>query len=101
MNYLDEAARAIGDALPEERRPTERAHDLYRLYALLALTTGRETSLENVHDAWSVWMLGIDPSHEALIPFCDLDAETQREDAIYRDVIRNVARARLDHDASG
>lgn len=94
MTYIDDLAALVEAQLPPTSRPPEHATELYRLYALLALTTGEATSLENVHDAWSTWMVGVNPKHESLVPFADLPPEVQIEDAIYRDAIMRVTRQR-------
>lgn len=93
MSYIDDIARRVRDALPEENRPDRDALALYRLYALLALTVGASTTLENVHDAWSVWMASQDPSHESLVPFEQLDPTVKDEDRPYVEAIIRVARA--------
>jgi len=91
MTYIDEISGRVRDALPAQARPNDDAEALYRLYALLALTTGTATTLENVHDAWSVWMSTQEPSHESLIPFASLDPATRAEDQPYVDAICQVA----------
>lgn len=85
MNYIDETAAELGGLLGD--CPPE----LLRLYALLALVRGEETSLEDVHDAWSTWRAGTRPDHPSLVPFGDLAAEVQELDRKYADAIRQVA----------
>jgi hypothetical protein len=86
VNYIDTIAEKIGlrcdmsMAEPSQRR-------LLRIYALLALTTGGDTTSENVHDAWSAWRAGTMPDHKSLIPFEQLDKATQDMDNDYRDAI--------------
>ena len=65
--------------------------DLLRLYALLVLTTGTSTTLENVHDAWAAWRDGTRPDHDCLIPFDQLLPHVQEYDRKYMDAIRKVA----------
>lgn len=93
VTYIDQIAKQIRSALPPKARPAEHADELYRLYALLVLTTGKETTLENVHDAWSTWMSAHDPDHKALRPFRQLDPGTRSEDRPYLNAIRTVAQA--------
>jgi len=104
MNYIDQIASAVRDELNPEDRPAEHSKALYELYALLVLIHGHETSLADVHDAWSVWMGKINPEHEALVPFDTLSRSKQDEDQPFRDAIRRVAKdptlARLIHRAS-
>ena len=91
MKYIDKIALAVRDELKPEDRPAEHGKALYELYALLVLTRGHETSLADVHDAWSVWMGRINPEHEALVPFGTLSRLKQDEDQPFRDAIRRVA----------
>ena len=52
MNYIDTLADRLWEKLPG--LPEE----LINLYVLLVVTKGVNTSLENVHDAWSIWANG-------------------------------------------
>lgn len=93
MNYIDEIADQIAGELhdlpiSDEWRP------LYRLYALLCLAKGDETSLADVHDAWTVFTLEHQPDHKSLIPFDDLTPEVQARDQPYKDAIQIVAEIR-------
>lgn len=56
---------------------------LTRLYALLVLTTGAHTTIEHIHDAWSLWQLETRPDHPAIIPFAELSHEKQELDRPY------------------
>ncbi|WP_240805812.1 hypothetical protein [Streptomyces sp. BPSDS2] len=69
------------------------------MYAVLLKAKGEQVTDEDVHDAWSAWMQSVDSTHEALIPFGDLDPETRAFDAPYADAIR--AAARLSRRSSG
>lgn len=62
------------------------------LYALLARTKGVDTTAEDVHDAWAAWkaIRGVD--HEARVPFADLRADVQAQDAPFLHAIHEVAR---------
>lgn len=96
MTYLDRTAREIKDRVPPELLPDEpRLDDLFRLYALLAQVKGKDVTEEDVHDAWSLWMLGKDGDHESIKPYQDLDAATRREDRPFVEAIRAVAAERL------
>lgn len=69
--------------------------ELVDLYTLLVLTLGEGCLLEDVHDAWSVWVARCgDPAHRSLVPFGQLTLEIQEYDRPYRDAIRRAA-ARL------
>lgn len=64
---------------------------LANLYALLALTKGEETSLEDVHDAWAIWTATTRGTHRSLIPFAELSPEVQELDRKYVDGIHRAA----------
>jgi hypothetical protein len=66
--------------------------DLARLYALLALTKGMDTSMEDVHDAWALWRNTTNPDHRSLIPFAELADEEQELDREYAVAIHAAAR---------
>lgn len=65
--------------------------DLTELYALLVLTKGLATTLEDVHDAWSIWQNRTVANHRSLIPFDELTLEIQELDRPYMDAIHAVA----------
>jgi len=96
MNYIDEIARAIFRRTEQtEDAPAADEMALYRIYAVLALTTGTETTNEHVHDAWAAWRAATKPDHRSLVPFDRLTADVQELDAPYRDAIRAAAAERL------
>jgi len=71
---------------------------LLDVYAMLVLTVGEKCSLENVHDAWSVWQNSLDKQHYSLKPFKELSPEIKKKcDEKYRDVIIKIAK-RLQED---
>lgn len=85
----------VQDTLDALNQRTDIPPDLARLYALLALVKGEDTTLEDVHDAWAVWCNIDRPEHSSLVPFDDLTDEVQGFDVPYRDaivstVLRNV-----------
>lgn len=87
MTYVDELATEIQRHVPPRLLPTGDLQLLFRLYALLALSKGHSVTVEDVHNAWAVWMLQHDPHHRALEPFAALDADTQATDAPFVDAI--------------
>jgi hypothetical protein len=92
VTYLDETARAIKERVPADKLPDEEGvDDLFRLYALLARVKGTAVTSEDVHDAWSLWMLHQDGDHESIKPYGDLDPSTRREDLPFVKAIREVA----------
>jgi hypothetical protein len=94
VTYIDDLADLVRRELPKNARPDEGAADLYRLYALLVLVRGEQTTLRDVHDAWSTWMTSREPAHESLRPFTELDPHTREEDRPYLDAILRVAARR-------
>ncbi|MBO0847839.1 MAG: hypothetical protein J2P20_00125 [Pseudonocardia sp.] len=65
--------------------------DLVRLYALVALVKGTDTTAADVHDAWSVWRSVSDPRHPNLVPSWFLSPEVEALDAPIVDAVRLVA----------
>jgi hypothetical protein len=89
VNYIDRLATEI-----QQTADPDGAKDdlpLYRIYALLCLAVGHNTTARDVHDAWSVWQAGIDPNHRSLIPFEALLPEVQRLDEEYVDAIHQAS----------
>ena len=86
MTYIDRAVDAMTRELPDQDP------DLIRLYTLLALVAGVNTSRRDVHDAWAVWRSVTLPQHPAIVPFGDLHPDTQDLDQPYVDAIVRVAR---------
>jgi hypothetical protein len=66
-----------------------------KLYAFLALKTGRETERRDVHDEWAVWKAGSDPDKFAPDPFVKLEPDIQELDQPFVDAIHSVAAALL------
>lgn len=85
-NYATRVFRAVeaeSPGLPPE---------LTALYALLALVKGDEVSLQDVHDAWSVWRQATAPDHRSLVPFGDLTREVQELDRPYMEAIHRAGK---------
>jgi hypothetical protein len=91
MSYLDEIAAEIKRRLPPELLPDRDTTPLFRLYAVLALSKGRQVTAPDVHNAWAAWMQERDPSHSSIKPFGELDPETRAADDPYVEAIRDVA----------
>ncbi|MGA2471107.1 MAG: hypothetical protein ABSG64_10495 [Solirubrobacteraceae bacterium] len=96
MTYLDVVASQIRDKLPGELIPESGGDDLFRAYAVLALAKGEDVSRADVHHAWVAWMLSRGEEHESMVPFAELDAETQSEDSPFVAAIRSVAKTHRD-----
>jgi hypothetical protein len=96
LNYIDKIAGAIRERVPDELLPDQRGvDDLFRLYGLLALAKGTETTTEDVHDAWAVWMVQQGDDHQSVRPFAELDANTQDEDRPFVEAIHAACREGL------
>jgi hypothetical protein len=93
VNYLDVVAERIRHQLPADLIPESDSTDLFRGYAVLALTKGATVSREDVHNVWVAWMLTRGQQHESMVPFADLDRQTQNEDSPFVAAIRHVATA--------
>lgn len=93
VNYLAADAALIRASLAEGTSVPDGADELFLLYAVLMRAKGVEVQAEDVHDAWSFWMLRIDPEHKAVVPFADLDAATRAEDSPFLLAIRRAAAA--------
>lgn len=84
-NYVGAILARLADLLPDLDP------DLAQLYALLALTLGDGTSLEDVHDAWAVWRNTTRPDHKSLVPFGELTLAVQELDRTYMDAIHEAS----------
>ena len=93
-NYIDFIAEQIIGYLGNFADRDDLDYPLYRIYALLVLAKGTETTPEDVHDAWSVWCLGIDMDHRSLVPFSERTTSVQDLDNEYVDAIHAVAEYR-------
>ena len=93
MTYIDavatEVARGVGDFY-DDLEPSDQM--LYRIYAVLALSTGENTTLEHVHDAWSAWRAYTMPNHKFIVWFKDLPESVQELDRPYAEAIQAAAR---------
>lgn len=87
MSYVEEVMQQIG-----ERHQLDPL--LIRLYALLVLAKGEATTMEDVHDAWSLWQDTTQPDHHSVVPFYMLRPEVQVMDKEYRDTIVDIAKQR-------
>ena len=94
MTYLDALADEIRGAVSPDALPDEDTSSLFRIYAVLLMAKGQEVTCEDVHNAWVAWMLDKGRSHESMIPFATLPAETKDEDSPFVLAIRAIARRR-------
>jgi hypothetical protein len=96
LSYISDVADQIRQEVPPDTLPEDGIDELFLIYAVLTLTVGEGVQPRHVHDAWSAWMTGRDPTHSSVKPFEDLDAHTKMEDQPYVEAIRKVA-SRLSH----
>jgi len=92
MNYIEQIAHDIRAEVPAAALPEHDVHDLFLLYALVLLIRGDEVDAEDVHNAWTAWMTLRGQRHPSMVPFAQLSAETQAEDAVFVGAIRIVAK---------
>lgn len=92
--YLERDALLIKECLPDGADAPEDSDDLFLMYAVLLRVKGAHTQATDVHDAWSAWMLRVDPGHESIRPFDELDAQTRGEDGPFLTAIRAAASQR-------
>lgn len=86
MNYVQQVTQSLTEQIPGQD------NSLYQLYTLLALVKGEDVTLEDVHDAWSVWRNETNPNHKSLVPFNELIPEIQELDRPYAEAIVKAAK---------
>ena len=91
MNYIDEVQTELAKHIKVGK-------GLMRVYSLLVLVKGVNTTLEDVHDAWAVninenWDVFANGKHRSMIPFDQLPPEIQAKDQEYVDAIVATALA--------
>jgi len=89
MSYLESLAREIRREAGTNAGGAD--EDLFLVYAVLLLAKGRHVTAEDVHNAWVAWKEMHGATHESMVPFADLDAQTQAEDSPFVAAIRRVA----------
>lgn len=89
--YLQRDADLIRANLPDGVEAPEGSDALFLMYAVLMRAKGVGTTASDVHDAWSAWMIGVEPEHESIRPFAELDADTRGEDGPFLAAIRRAA----------
>lgn len=91
MNYLMKVADEIRREVPAQALPDGETGDLFVIYAVLMLTKGVSVDREDVHNAWTAWMLWRGESHESMVPMDQLPEDVRQEDDVYVKAIRSVA----------
>ena len=90
MSYVEDARLTLEEELGDEYSCEP---ELVDLYTLLVLIKGEDCTLEDVHDAWSVWTHRSRPEHPSLVPFDLLTKEIQDYDEPYAEAIRKASSA--------
>jgi hypothetical protein len=86
FNYTSPAAIKLFSILPKLD------DELANIYLLLAYAKGKDTTLEDVHNAWTLWEITYrNPEHPSAIPFKELSFEVQELDRKYMEAIHAVA----------
>lgn len=90
LNYIEIVAEEIRAEVSPIDLPDENTRLLFRIYAVLLLAKGSRVDARDVHNAWVAWMCSIDRSHEALVPFEDLQHDVAAMDDAYVAAIHAV-----------
>ena len=77
-----------------------KSKETLKMYTLLALTKGEDTTLSDIHDGWSIVMNYKESNppycygheHKSIVPFDQLSKETQDRDIRYLEAIHKVAK---------
>jgi hypothetical protein len=81
----------VRDASPASTLSEDDTATLFRLYAVLVLVKGEDTTAADVHHAWAAWKAERDPANPDITPFGELDESTQAADEPFVLAIREVA----------
>ena len=85
MNYIQKIKDNLSKKIDVE-------NDLLDLYTLIVFLKGEKATLEDIHNAWSIWRNNTKPDHKSLIPFKGLSDEIQELDREYTSAIQETAR---------
>lgn len=88
--YIALDADLIRDHVQSDITPPD-SEMLFLIYAVLLRAKGRDTTAEDVHDAWSAWKFGTAGLHDSLRPFGELSQELRDQDTPFVDAIKRVA----------
>lgn len=92
MNYIQKVKEILRTKLASSSDPLGTDDDLLGLYALLVLVKGINTTLRDIHDAWALWCVRINPTHPSIVPFPQLTPAVQQLDFPYRHAIIATAK---------
>jgi hypothetical protein len=90
-NYLASAAREIRAEVSDDVLPKANTDLLFLMYAVLMFAKGERVTREDVHNAWTAWMLARGKDRPSMVEFDQLSPETQAEDQPFVDAIVKVA----------
>jgi hypothetical protein len=91
VNYLATAANLIRSEVSEKVLPKANTDQLFLIYAVLLFAKGAQVTCEDVHNAWTAWMLTRGKEHRSMVEFDRLAPATQAEDQPFVDAIVGVA----------
>ena len=90
--YIDNICNKVQEATGLKSKET------IKMYALLVLTKGKDITLSDIHDGWSMVMNFKESNppycygheHKSLVPFNQLSKETQDRDIKYLEALRSI-----------
>lgn len=90
--YIDNICEKVQEATGLKSK------EIVKMYALLVLTKGKDITLEDIHDGWSMVMNFKESNppycygheHKSIVPFEQLSKETQERDVKYLEALRNI-----------
>lgn len=85
MNYIQKVQDILAKKMDVEK-------DLLDLYTLIVFLKGERATMQDIHDAWSIWRNNTKPDHKSLIPFYKLEREIRELDREYTDAIQETAK---------
>jgi hypothetical protein len=97
VTYIDDVAANIRARVPVDLLPDGDTTLLFQVYAVLLLAKGADVSAADVHNAWTVWMQTLQPNHESLVRYEDLDRRLQASDQPFAEAIREAYRRQTCH----
>lgn len=90
-SYIEEVQEALHLRVDDYDQWGENPSRLLDLYALLVVTKGEQTTLEDIHDAWALHTSRINPEHRYLVPFNELPEDVAEYDRPYLEAVHEVA----------
>lgn len=99
LNYVETIRHELRARISDYDDWGEDAGTLLDLYALLVVVKGRQTTLEDIHDSWSLWTNRTRPDHRSLVPFDRLAADIAEYDRPYMTAVHEVSAMLLKENA--